>query len=232
MSDIFKHFPVFKICGLIQPQVEHKYLQTWQEKSTNYRKGTGSHFIFCVPDWWPLRWMMFCSVGWHCLIPACTKSPSTYHLRLMYGAGGRGCQSGEEGPGGCMVVVVGGRSQHLLIKRDGLMTVEADGESHLPWRRRRNLRPKAKTGHRLYITPLRGRYRKRWGTHFIWNESCIGFTARFSSLRCDLQSRWPIGWFRIKLQDIVWRDWGCEYKGISGCFTNCEFCMCVLKWGK
>lgn len=26
------------------------------------------HFIFCVPDWWPMRWMMFCSAVWYCLI--------------------------------------------------------------------------------------------------------------------------------------------------------------------
>lgn len=27
------------------------------------------HFIFCLPDWWAMRWMMFCSALWHCLIP-------------------------------------------------------------------------------------------------------------------------------------------------------------------
>ena len=68
---------------------------------------------------------MFCSVVWHCLIPACTKRHNTYHLRLMYRAGGRGCQSAEEGPGGWGVVEL------PLIKRDGdgLMTLEADGRA-------------------------------------------------------------------------------------------------------
>lgn len=61
----------------------------------------------------------------------------------MYGAGGRGC--GEEGPGGCDGG--GGRLQHLLIKRDGLMTMEADGKSHLPWRRCQSLRPTARDGY-------------------------------------------------------------------------------------
>ena len=92
------------------------------------------HFIFCVPDWWPMRWMMFCSAVWHCLIPGRHKegehlSSQTY----VWSRGGRGCQNGEEGPGGRVRRGVG----FPLIKRDGdeLMTVEADGESHLPWRR-------------------------------------------------------------------------------------------------
>lgn len=71
---------------------------------------------------------MFCSAVWHCLIQADTKRENTYHLRLMYGAGGRGCPNAEEGPGGCGVEGV------PLVKHDGdgLMTAEADGESHLP----------------------------------------------------------------------------------------------------
>lgn len=71
---------------------------------------------------------MFCSAVWHCLIPGDTKRGNTYHLGLMYGAGGRGCQNGEEGPGGW------GAAGLPPIKRDGdeLMTAEADGESHLP----------------------------------------------------------------------------------------------------
>jgi len=46
----------------------------------------------------------------------------------MYGAGGRGCQNCEEGPGGLGVAGV------PQIKRggDGLMTAEADGEGRLP----------------------------------------------------------------------------------------------------
>ena len=71
---------------------------------------------------------MFCSAVWHCLIPADTKRENTYHLSLMYGAGGRGCQNGEGGPVGW------GVARSPPIKRDGggLMTAEADGESHLP----------------------------------------------------------------------------------------------------
>lgn len=48
-----------------------------------------------------------------------------------YWAGGRGCQNGEEGSRRVGVVEV------PRIKRDGdgLMAAEADGESHLPWRR-------------------------------------------------------------------------------------------------
>lgn len=73
---------------------------------------------------------MFCSAVWHCLILADTKRENTYHLRLMYRAGGRGCQNGEEGPGGWR----GGGVPPSSIKPDGdgLMTAEADGESHLP----------------------------------------------------------------------------------------------------
>lgn len=43
---------------------------------------------------------MFCSAVWHCLILADTKRENTYHLRLMYRAGGKGCQNGEGWEGG------------------------------------------------------------------------------------------------------------------------------------
>lgn len=77
---------------------------------------------------------MFCSAVWHCLILADTKRENTYHLRLMYRARGKGCQNGEEG---------GGPSDKAW---DGLMTVEADGERHLPWRRSQSLYPDASEG--------------------------------------------------------------------------------------
>lgn len=72
---------------------------------------------------------MFCSAVSHCLILADTKRENTYHLKLMYRAGGRGCQSGEEDPTRWGVVGV-----PPPIKRDGdgLMTAKADGETHLP----------------------------------------------------------------------------------------------------
>lgn len=78
---------------------------------------------------------MFCSAVWHCLILADTKRENTYHLGLMYRAGGWGCQNGEEGPGGWSGVGGGGWwGEPPPIKRDGdgLMTAAADGESHLP----------------------------------------------------------------------------------------------------
>lgn len=36
---------------------------------------------------------MFCSAVCHCLIVADTKRENTYHLRLMYRVGGKGCQN-------------------------------------------------------------------------------------------------------------------------------------------
>lgn len=99
------------------------------------------HFIFCVLDWWPMRWMMFCSAVWHCLILADTKRENTYHLRLMYRAGGRGCQNGEEGPRGWGVGVRPNKRDG-----DGLMTAEADGGSHLPWRRSQTHHPWSQRG--------------------------------------------------------------------------------------
>lgn len=97
------------------------------------------HFIFCVPDWWPTRWMMFCSAVWHCLIPASTKRGNTYHLGLMYRARGQGLSEWWRGS----VRVGGGGEKKKKQKRDGdgLMTVEADGERHLPWQRSQNLHP-------------------------------------------------------------------------------------------
>lgn len=78
-------------------EVENELLLS--KEKTLCRREFELHFIFCVPDWWPMRWMMFCSAVWHCLILADTKRENTYHLRVMYGAGGRGCQTSEEGPG-------------------------------------------------------------------------------------------------------------------------------------
>lgn len=84
---------------------------------------------------------MFCSAVLHCLIAADTKRENTYHLKLMYRAGGRGCQSAEEDPARWGWLVPPPDKKR---NGDGLMTAEADGESHLLGQRSHKLHSEAR----------------------------------------------------------------------------------------
>lgn len=124
------------------------------------------------------------------------------------------------------------------IKREmGLMTAEADGGSHLPWRRSQKPPPwcQRRTDGSENVCMFHERVREVLSQgDFKQTVCCSGLFGGFQlTVTCRRVAQVCWAWFGISFKDIVWWERWCEYKRISakGCFTVWE-AVCLSREGE